>query len=45
MSLQMVLVVEDHLLAAKSLQSFLTRLNCACDHAENGEQAINDGSN
>ncbi len=35
-----VLVVEDHLLAAKSLQSILTRLNCASDHAENGEQAI-----
>jgi PAS domain S-box-containing protein len=35
-----VLVVEDNLLAAISLQSFLTRLNCASDHAETGEQAI-----
>nr|MBA2650639.1 PAS domain-containing protein [Tatlockia sp.] len=35
-----VLVVEDNLLAAKILQSFLTRLNCASDHAKNGEQAL-----
>nr|MBA2650883.1 PAS domain-containing protein [Tatlockia sp.] len=35
-----VLVVEDNLLAAKTLQSFLTRLNCASDHAKNGEQAL-----
>ncbi|MBA2652420.1 MAG: response regulator [Tatlockia sp.] len=35
-----VLIVEDNLLAAKSLQSLLTRLNCASDHAVNGEQAL-----
>ncbi len=36
-----VLVVEDNPLAARSLQSILTRLNCASDHAENGEEALN----
>ncbi|MBA2651052.1 MAG: response regulator [Tatlockia sp.] len=34
------MVVEDNLLAAKSLQSILTRLNCVSDHAESGEQAL-----
>ncbi|MBA2657781.1 MAG: response regulator [Tatlockia sp.] len=36
----LVLVVEDNPLAAKSLQSFLTRLNCDSQHAKNGEQAF-----
>jgi PAS domain S-box-containing protein len=35
-----VLVVEDNLLAAKSLQSILTRFSCSSDHAENAEQAL-----
>jgi CheY-like chemotaxis protein/HPt (histidine-containing phosphotransfer) domain-containing protein len=35
-----VLVVEDNLLAAMSIQSFLKHLNCAYDHAENGMQAL-----
>lgn len=35
-----VLIVEDNQLAAKGLQSILTRLNCASDHAEDGKQAL-----
>ncbi|MBA3535522.1 MAG: response regulator [Tatlockia sp.] len=36
----LILVVEDNLLAAKSLQSILSRFNCSSDHAENAEQAL-----
>ncbi|MBA2657639.1 MAG: PAS domain-containing protein [Tatlockia sp.] len=35
-----VLIVEDNPLAARSLQSLLIRLNCASNHAANGEQAL-----
>ncbi|WP_019218424.1 ATP-binding protein [Legionella tunisiensis] len=35
-----VLVVEDNPLAAKSLQVYLKRFQCAHDHAENGMEAL-----
>ena len=37
-----ILIVEDNQIAAKAMQSTITRLysHCACDRAENGEQAI-----
>ncbi|WP_156812579.1 response regulator, partial [Legionella tunisiensis] len=35
-----VLVVEDNPLAAKSLQAYLNRFQCAHDHAENGMEAL-----
>ncbi|MBA2656447.1 MAG: PAS domain-containing protein [Tatlockia sp.] len=35
-----ILVVEDNLLAAKTVQTYLNRLNCVCHHAENATQAL-----
>lgn len=35
-----ILVVEDNWVAAKSVCSFLTRLNCISEHAETGWQAV-----